>query len=356
MTPRVSIGMPVYNGERFLRQAIDSVLGQTYGDFELLISDNASTDGTEGICRAAAQRDARVRYDRRPVNVGAAPNYNGLVAVARGEFFKWAAHDDVLAPTFLERCVGLLDADPAAVLAFPKTRNIDADGTTLENLDDPPPAGGPSSRFAALLDGDGTYRVRMVSTVLGVIRMPVLRRTSLIGTYPSSDQVLVAELALLGRFAQVPEHLFMRRWHGANSWAASKTPNEIARWFDSRRGESYPMPRTAMLIGFGRAVRRAPLSAGERLRCAQELAGWVARRGMWRTIGGEMKIALRERVDFHRRLGEASRDPLSGSSSLRLASGAALRAARGRRLEDHERRPGSDDRSSPRPVRLRHSA
>ena len=99
--PRVSIGLPVYNGELFLENALDSILSQTYSDFELIISDNASDDKTEEICRSYAARDKRVRYSRNAHNLGAAPNYNRVYHLARGRYFKWASHDDVLAPEFL---------------------------------------------------------------------------------------------------------------------------------------------------------------------------------------------------------------------------------------------------------------
>ena len=126
--PRVSVGLPVYNGERYLRLAIDSILAQTFEDFELIISDNASTDHTEEICREYAARDPRVIYIRQPRNRGGAWNFNHVVELARGEYLKWAAHDDVLAPTFLKECVAALDRLPGTVLASPRTVKIDESG------------------------------------------------------------------------------------------------------------------------------------------------------------------------------------------------------------------------------------
>ena len=115
--PRLSIGLPVYNGEGLLPEAIEALLGQSYKDFELIISDNASTDGTAEICRDYEAQDSRVRYVRQPSNVGVIANHNGLVAHARGEFFKWASHDDLYAGDYLQRCVDALDEHPEAVLA-----------------------------------------------------------------------------------------------------------------------------------------------------------------------------------------------------------------------------------------------
>ena len=115
--PRVTIGLPVYNGQNYLVETLESLLAQTYTDFELVISDNASTDRTEAICRQYAAGDARIRYYRNDENIGASANYNRAFELGRGEYFKWAAHDDLLAPTYLERCVEVLDANPDVVLA-----------------------------------------------------------------------------------------------------------------------------------------------------------------------------------------------------------------------------------------------
>ena len=126
--PRVSIGLPVYNGEKFIREAIDSIFSQTFEDFELIISDNGSTDRTQQICQAYAAQDLRIRYYRNKKNIGAARNYNLVFELASGEYFKWAAHDDLCAPEYLERCVEILDRDPDVVLCYPKTSIIDEHG------------------------------------------------------------------------------------------------------------------------------------------------------------------------------------------------------------------------------------
>src|SRR5712672_2829455 len=110
--PRLSIGLPVYNGENFLAESIEALLGQSYEDFELIISDNASTDGTPDICRRYAKQDSRIRYIRQPRNIGSAPNHNVVIERARGELFKHASHDDLYARDLLERCVAALDERP----------------------------------------------------------------------------------------------------------------------------------------------------------------------------------------------------------------------------------------------------
>src|SRR5262245_34163763 len=109
---KVSIGLPVYNGDNFIRQTIESYLSQTFEDFELIISDNASTDRTEEICRTFAVQDRRVRYTRNKENIGLARNYNQVFTMSCGEYFKWADHDDMCRPTFLMKCVQALEEHP----------------------------------------------------------------------------------------------------------------------------------------------------------------------------------------------------------------------------------------------------
>ena len=114
--PTVSIGLPVHNGAAFLAEAIESIPAQTFTDFELVISDNASTDRTPEICRSYTAADGRIRYYRQEANIGAARNYNVVFQRSSGKYFKWAAHDDLIRPTYLARCVAALEADPEAVL------------------------------------------------------------------------------------------------------------------------------------------------------------------------------------------------------------------------------------------------
>jgi glycosyltransferase involved in cell wall biosynthesis len=130
--PFVSIGMPVYNGERFIRQAIDSLLVQDYENFELIISDNASTDTTGNICQRYADGDARIRYLRNEINLGVSPNHKRVLEMARGEYFKWAAHDDECLPTFLSRCMSVFEKAPqSVVLVYPQSLLIDAEGRVI---------------------------------------------------------------------------------------------------------------------------------------------------------------------------------------------------------------------------------
>src|SRR5262245_56581544 len=117
--PLVGIGLPVYNGERFLRQTLDSILAQTFKEFELIISDNSSTDKTEEICLEYSRRDARIRYIRQEINLGASRNYNLVFEMTAGKYFRWAAADDLFSADSLEICVATLEKYPEAVLCYP---------------------------------------------------------------------------------------------------------------------------------------------------------------------------------------------------------------------------------------------
>jgi glycosyltransferase involved in cell wall biosynthesis len=268
-SPRVTIGMPVYNGERFLEKAIRSILGQTFGDFELLVSDNASTDRTVEIVRDHAVRDSRISLHVNSMNAGAAPNYNALVPRARGEFFKWAAHDDVLAPAYLERCVHALDGDPAAVLAYPTTVMIDADDrpTGADPWDRVSVrAASPAERFRSFLLA--AWPQLGCNAVFGLIRTAALRRTRLVGAYASSDKILLAELTLLGTYLHLPDPLFLRREHPGSSVRANPGVTERNQWFTTAGGGPSGFIRWHWVAELLRGVRHVPLPPVERLHAA----------------------------------------------------------------------------------------
>ena len=135
--PVLSIGLPVRNGENWLTVSLDSILQQTRGDFELIIADNGSTDGTQAICRDRAARDPRIRYVRNDENLGAAANYNLVLDLARAPLFKWHAHDDQLAPDCLERSVAALERNSQAVACITGARRLDALGREVLRWDSP---------------------------------------------------------------------------------------------------------------------------------------------------------------------------------------------------------------------------
>jgi glycosyltransferase involved in cell wall biosynthesis len=284
--PLVSIGLPVFNGANYLRQAIATILDQTYTDLELIISDNASTDDTPRICEEAARKDARVRYSRLPANVGAAANYNRVFEQARGAYFKWAAHDDVLAPTFVERAVDLLESQPLVVLCSSRTGRIDANGkiTGLYPSEYAWNDQSPVARFRNLV-----FSPHACVIVFGLIRRDVLARTPLIGPYVNSDRVLLAELGLAGRICEVPEDLFFRRDHSGSSLRSYPDPRARVVWFDPTKSASFAFPEWMSLINYFSAVARAGLPAAERFQSYLVLLEWATRR--WRPLLADFKYA-----------------------------------------------------------------
>ncbi len=304
--PRLSIGLPVYNGERYLAQAIDSLLGQTFSDFRLIISDNASTDGTEGICRSYRQRDGRVRYHRSEANRGAAWNFNYVVQLADSPYFKWAAHDDVCAPDFVRRCIEVLDHTPRAILCFPRSYIIDEDGRILSAYQEPAKATSPVpyQRFRALVRNSGLCHMQF-----GVIRLEVLRQTQLHGAYPSSDMILLAELALRGELHEVGEPLFFFRDHAGKSTRANRSDAELAVWYDPRNAGTTPLRHWTLCANYLRTIARVPNPLGQKLRCTHLIAKWfllrvpVLGRELERGGASFLRRALRRALPPSRRPG-----------------------------------------------------
>lgn len=288
--PRLTIGLPVYNGERYLAEAIDALLGQTYKDFELIISDNASTDGTADICRRYAQLDSRVRYIRQPKNIGLAPNHNVVVEQARGELFKWAANDDLYARELVERCIAALDEYPDVVLAHCWTARIDGSGNVTRAYKYPLNTSSPRApeRFRSLLfdsGGDDDY---------GVIRTSVLRQTAMQESYHHADHTIIAELALYGRFYQVPDWLYFRRDHLERAERAFPGVRSRCANMDPRRADRLRHP-VARLYGeyiwaYARDIWRAPLSAADKRECYFHLIQWLASRVRQGPSAGEAPL------------------------------------------------------------------
>jgi glycosyltransferase involved in cell wall biosynthesis len=275
-SPRVSIGLPVYSGERFLAQALDSILAQTLEDYELLISDNGSTDGTEAICRAYASRDRRIRYLRNETNVGASINFNRVFELSSGEYFKWLAADDLCAPEFLERCVEMLDAEPSAVLAYPRATWIDEHGKALFDSDKMighmDLRAQVSARFRELVD-ELTYDEAWAGPlcIFGVIRSRALRQSRLLGNYIAADCNLLAELILIGEFLEVPERLSLIRLHpGSSTWLPSRSTRKAQRFFDPKikGGARLLFYRWKHYLELLTAVARAPLTFRAKLALA----------------------------------------------------------------------------------------
>lgn len=298
--PRVSIGMPVYNGEKYIEAAIDSILAQTFSDFEFIISDNASVDRTQEICLAYASQDGRIHYHRNAKNLGAAPNYNRTFALSTGEYFKWADHDDSIAPTFLEKCVEALDQNPEAILSYSQGRIIDDRGMFGEDYDPKPDLTslGPHQRFRKVM-----FTPSLVIQLSGLIRANVLKKIPGYGTYPASDEVLLAELALYGQFYEIPERLFNVRLHSQQSTFGALVPgrNEVTfsqrdriSFFDTSKEGTIVLPHWLFFFDSLRAVRWAPLSSYEQAYCYAQILRWALRPDHFRALGKDLLLAAQK--------------------------------------------------------------
>jgi glycosyltransferase involved in cell wall biosynthesis len=277
VVPRLSIGLPVYNGENFLAESIEALLGQAYEDFELIISDNASTDGTADICHSYAKQDTRIRYFRQPRNIGYAPNHNFTIDQARGELFKSASHDDLYGRELLKLCIEALDERPDVVLAHSWSAVINESGTVTHLVDYPVNTAAPraSERFRSMLfDGWGDDEG-------GVIRMSVLRKTPLHHSHHFADRTFTTEIGLYGPFYMVPEYLYFRRYHSGQAGARADIRVRCSS-MDPRRKNRLKHP-VARLYGeyiwaYVSAIHRAPLTAAEKKECYRILGRWGAGR------------------------------------------------------------------------------
>lgn len=231
--PLVTIGLPVYNGERYLDDAMASLLAQDYESLEVVVSDNASNDRTPDILETWQAKDPRVSVYRNPANLGGAPNFNRVLSLAKGSYFRWAGHDDLIAPTMVRACVEALEqAGPSFVLAYPQTVVIDEEGAEVEilsgqlDLREPDPV----DRLRRVI-----REVRLANMIFGLIRTEAVREVGGLPKYNSGDLVMIAGLALRGRFMELPQPLFYRRIHQGMSWQASRSAEGFAKWFDPTR-------------------------------------------------------------------------------------------------------------------------
>jgi glycosyltransferase involved in cell wall biosynthesis len=264
--------MPVFNGAVYLSSALDSLLSQTFDAFEIVISDNGSTDATEEICRRYASQDRRIRYFRHEVNRGATWNHNFLIREARARYFRWHHYDDLCDPRHLERCVAALESNPSAVLAYPRTILIDAAGGVTSHYEDRLAL---SEEAAHARLQHFLRNVYLCNSVLGLMRTDALRRTGLHGAYVAADHVLLAELAMQGPWVEIPEALFFRRFHPAKSTEANRTLRDRAAWFDPQLRKGILLsPNLRLFFERLRAVGRARIGLREQIRCAQVVIAW----------------------------------------------------------------------------------
>ena len=264
----VTVGMPVYNGAPWLSASIESILAQTLQAFVLVISDNASTDATQEICREYASRDSRIQYYRQSENIGVFRNYDRVFSLSSTKYFKWVSCNDICGARFLESCVAVLESRPDIVAAFPKTALFDERIENAEPYEDELDLQQelPSERIKVLLS-----RLKLNNPFNGVIRSEALRKTALNKAHAGSDIDLIVELAMRGKLVQVPETLFYRRMNArASSILVPKT--ERAAYFADEPNDVLKLRLWKLEMGFLAALWRVPIPTVERLRIARYLA------------------------------------------------------------------------------------
>ncbi len=262
----VSIGLPVFNGGEFLEPTLKSILSQTYDDYELIISDNASTDATQEICESYAGRDKRIKYTRLESNIGAAPNYNRVFDLASGKYFKWAAHDDLLRPEFLETCVRAFEScTDRPVLIYPTSEFIDDRGEYLRSDTDRMHS---VSRFASVRAFQILQSMNLIVSIFGLFDRERLATTQLIGSYVGSDYVLMFETSLRGKIVRLDgTPLFQRRIHQGSSRRANVSKEDALRWFDPGATSNLSI-RQKLYLEYAKSIfRSGDLSMGSKLVC-----------------------------------------------------------------------------------------
>jgi glycosyltransferase involved in cell wall biosynthesis len=272
---KVIVGLPVYNGQRFIAAAIESHLSQSFTDFTLVISDNGSTDATPQICADYARRDARVQYLRSDQNRGILWNHRRVMEAIAGprQYFRWAGADDVLEPGLLAAMVAVLDARPEVEAVVPGTKNIDDEGRIIGSM----------ARALDLQSRDVFERARGVLLAnyqhviaYGLLRAATLRAMRTQPDYIGWDPVFIWELALRGQLVELASHSLLRRFH-AGSISRVKTAKEMRKWVEPNSKAGMSFPHWTWAYERLRALLAAPLSMRQRL----QIAALLARATLW---------------------------------------------------------------------------
>jgi glycosyltransferase involved in cell wall biosynthesis len=208
-SPLVSVGLPVYNGEKYIAEAIESILGQDFEKFELIISDNHSNDKTGEICDKYSKIDKRIRYIRLEENIGMKLNFMNVLGLATAPYFMWATHDDLHEKAFMGKCIKALQGDDSISLAYTQTKLLNADSQFLGIAKDYVKADqdNPVERFKSLI-----WQLGICNMVLGLFRTSLLRKSTSLNSSLFADTLLLAEVTLSGKIIQIPEQLFIRRF------------------------------------------------------------------------------------------------------------------------------------------------
>jgi glycosyltransferase involved in cell wall biosynthesis len=285
--PRISVGMPVYNRDKYVGAAIEAHLNQSCADFELVITDNASTDRSEEICRSYAARDSRVKYYRNPQNLGAAGNYRRCFELSTGEYFRWTPSDDSVSPNLHERAMEVLDQDPSVMVAYGRTKLIDAEGNILRDFDENLHLMDerPSERWKGVL-----RNIRLGNLHYGLTRADKFRKTGLLRNYNGGDFPLIAEMSLYGKFYEIPDAFFYRRMHEEAS-SAMKNDKDLMAFYDPKKEQDFFAREWVHLGANWWSVTRSPIEISEKMRIYWFLMRWAVsdRQALGRELAGAVR-------------------------------------------------------------------
>lgn len=294
--PLVSIGLPVYNGQNYLRKSIESVLCQTFQDFELIISDNASTDTTKNICMEYLQYDSRVKYFRNQENIGYAGNYNKVLSLSNGIYFKWIAHDDIINKLFLEKCIAVFSKFHNIIAVFPGLSYIDENNNIIESC----------NKTFDIMQDDTVKRLRELVNheiggtdvywaIYGLINRNMLNKSSLHGTYIAADRVLLMELVLLGKIKYISDNMLYIRKHSGTTNLRKALPREKYSWCNSKYVPKYVLPNWNLYHKYYNTALRYKLGIIPSINAFYEITRKMYKNDLW-NLAGEIKLAIKEFV------------------------------------------------------------
>jgi glycosyltransferase involved in cell wall biosynthesis len=289
VSPLVSIGLPVFNGAQYLDLAIQSILAQTFRNLELIISDNGSTDQTQAICLSYADRDARVSYQRNSINIGGANNENLVFSRARGKYFKWAAHDDVLETSFIQKCVDVLEQNPGVVLVKTHFVLINESGAKIGiDCDNRASSNSAFKRFSRLTLADHGCR-----DICGLMRSEIVEKMKLRRNYTDSDRTFLAHMSLFGMFHQIGEPLFYKRIHPETSINKYPGYHERMAWFGEEYKTKIVLPHWLQEFHYIESIAASPLKATDKLLCYMYMLHRLFIQGRCRGLAKDLLVAAR---------------------------------------------------------------
>jgi glycosyltransferase involved in cell wall biosynthesis len=281
------VAVPVYNGANYLAEALESILAQTLRDIEVIVVDNGSTDATREIALGFADRDPRVRYFLNGSNFGPTRSFSRAFAIATGRYFKFAPHDDLYDPHYLEKCVAVLERRPDVVLCTAHVCIVGPRGERLRTLEPEVRADmdRPSERFRNLLNNSRCL------DFFGVIRKSALNAlpSPVLAPYGHSDGVLLARLGLLGKFHHIAEPLYLNRDHRERCGRTYHTYKEYTYFLNPHLRGHIIFPRWRMGYEFFRSIRLFDLPAREQIACLRHMASWL--KWYWPSLGVNLLVA-----------------------------------------------------------------